>query len=44
MAGYSTSAQAVTLISDNFDLENGGVGTLNYTGFANWNVFDGSND
>ena len=22
---------------DNFNAENGGVGVLNYTGFANWN-------
>jgi len=34
-------AQAGTLFSDNFNSENGGVGTLNYTGFANWNVASG---
>jgi hypothetical protein len=37
-------AQASTvLFSDNFDGENGGVYSLNYTGFANWNVTSGSN-
>jgi hypothetical protein len=29
---------------DNFNSENGGVGALNYTGFANWNVTAGSVD
>ncbi len=26
--------QALTVFSDNFNAENGGVGALNYTGFA----------
>jgi hypothetical protein len=29
---------------DNFNNENGGVGTLNYTGFANWTVSGGTVD
>jgi hypothetical protein len=32
------SANAAVLLSDNFDGENGGVPTLNYSGFANFNV------
>jgi hypothetical protein len=32
------NAQATLLLQDNFNTENGGVGILNYTGFANWNV------
>jgi hypothetical protein len=31
-------ASSVTLLSDNFDTENDGVGTLNYSGFANFTV------
>lgn len=40
----SGSANAVTLLSDNFNSENGGVGVLNYTGFANWSVSAGTVD
>jgi hypothetical protein len=36
--------QATTIFSDNFNTENGGVGALNYTGFANWSVTQGSVD
>jgi hypothetical protein len=38
-----TPAQAanITSLSDNFNTENLGVGQLNYTGFANWNVLGG---
>ena len=38
-----TPAQAanITSLSDNFNTENGGVGALNYTGFANWDVNGG---
>ena len=32
------------LFSDNFNAENGGVGVLNYTGFANWSVTAGTVD
>jgi len=39
-----TSASAYVMFSDNFNTENGGVGTLNYTGFANWDVSGGSVD
>ena len=35
-AAHPASAQA--LLSDNFNSENGGVGQLNYTGFANFNA------
>lgn len=35
-AAHPASAQA--LLSDTFDSENGGVGQLNYTGFANFNA------
>ncbi|HML72915.1 MAG TPA: hypothetical protein PKB02_00335 [Anaerohalosphaeraceae bacterium] len=38
------SPAAVTLFFDNFDSENGGVGVLNYTGFANWTVSEGTVD
>jgi hypothetical protein len=36
--------QADVLLQDNFNSENGGVGTLNYSGFANWNVTGGTVD
>lgn len=32
------SAQGATVFFDNFNAENGGVGVLNYNGFANWTV------
>lgn len=32
------------LFEDDFDAENAGVGVLNYTGFANWGVTDGTVD
>lgn len=32
------------LFADDFDAENGGVGALNHTGFANWAVTDGTVD
>ena len=38
---------AAVIFSDNFDAQNGGVanvGTLNYTGFTNWTVSDGTVD
>ena len=41
MAG---SSQASILLTDNFDGENGGVGSLNYNSFANWNVTGGTVD
>jgi hypothetical protein len=45
MAGVSLqSAHAGPIFSDNFDAENVGVPQLNYTGFTNWNVTQGSVD
>ena len=46
LALLSTVSQgnAAVLLSDNFNSENGGVGTTNYTGFANWSVTSGSVD
>lgn len=38
------SPAAVTLFFDDFNSENGGVGVLNYAGFANWTVSDGTVD
>ena len=38
------SAQALTIFEDNFDSENGGNYQLNYSGFANWDVTDGTVD
>ena len=35
---FSTSAFATTVLSDDFNGENGGNTALNYTGFANWGV------
>lgn len=32
------------LFADDFDAENGGTGALNYAGFANWGVTDGTVD
>jgi hypothetical protein len=40
---YSASADVI-VFSDNFDSENGGNEALNYTGFANWTVTDGTVD
>lgn len=37
-------ASAAVLFSDNFDSENGGTGVLNYDGFAQWSVSDGTVD
>jgi hypothetical protein len=36
--GAIAPAKASTLLTDNFDTENGGVGVLNYNGFANFTV------
>jgi len=40
----AAQVQAVAVFSDNFDAENGGAEALNYTGFANWTVSNGSVD
>jgi hypothetical protein len=45
--GSVDRAQAATLLNDNFNTENGGVtgnSSLNYTGFANWDVTGGTVD
>jgi PEP-CTERM motif len=39
-----TTANAATIFADNFNSENGGVGVLNYAGFAQWTVSDGTVD
>jgi hypothetical protein len=36
--------KATTIFSDNFNAENGGIGALNYTAFANWSVSGGTVD
>jgi hypothetical protein len=41
---FGSSQQSQADLIDNFDSENGGVGALFYTGFANWNVTAGSVD
>lgn len=41
---FSTPARAAVIFQDTFDAENGGVGVLNYTGFSNWTVTNGSVD
>jgi hypothetical protein len=38
------SAQAATIFFDNFNTENGGTQALNYSGFANFTVSDGTVD
>lgn len=44
-AGSSQAHFTPTVVfCDNFDSENGGVGTINYTGFSNWTVSGGSVD
>ncbi len=41
----SLQAEAsIILLQDNFDSENGGSGALNYNGFVNWDVTDGTVD
>jgi len=44
LIGLVGTAQATVIFSDNFNTEHGGVGILNYTGFANWVVSDGTVD
>lgn len=40
----SQTANATVIFSDSFDGENSGAGVLNYTGFANWTVTEGTVD
>ena len=42
--GCIGTARATIILNDNFNTENGGVGVLNYAGFANWSVADGTVD
>jgi hypothetical protein len=44
MVSVASSASALVIFEDNFDTENGGVGVLNYSGFDNWTVSDGTVD
>ncbi len=44
LTGTAGAAHAAIVFSDNFNAENGGVGQLNYVGFANWTVPSGSVD
>jgi hypothetical protein len=44
MASAGMTGTASAGLVDNFNSENGGVGALNYTGFANFNVTAGSVD
>jgi MYXO-CTERM domain-containing protein len=44
VAMVSMSAFAGTVLSDDFNGENGGAPTLNYTGFAKWDVTAGAVD
>ena len=41
---FGGALHAQVVFSDNFNTENGGVGALNYIGFANWTVSSGSVD
>lgn len=40
----SSNADPVVIFSDNFDIENGGVGINNYFSFSNWTVSNGTVD
>jgi hypothetical protein len=44
LVGLTQYLNAGVLFFDNFNSENGGVGVLNYTGFANWTVTHGAVD
>lgn len=44
LAAGMGSASAAVVFADNFNGEHGGVGALNYTGFANWTVDGGTVD
>lgn len=44
LTGATVSANAAVIFQDNFDTENGGVGALNYAGFSNWSVSNGTVD
>jgi hypothetical protein len=42
--GMPAPASATVIFTDDFDAENGAVGVLNYAGFDNWTVSDGTVD
>jgi len=45
LLGFASISGALPIpFSDNFDSENGGGWALNYTGFANWTIVDGTVD
>lgn len=44
LVGVAGASHAGMIFSDNFDAENGGVAQLNYNGFANWQVNNGTVD
>jgi hypothetical protein len=45
LLGFASNSNALPIpFSDNFDSENGGNYKLNYNGFANWTVVDGTVD
>ena len=44
VAGAASANAAMVVFQDNFDTENGGNALLNYTGFANWTVSNGTVD
>jgi hypothetical protein len=44
LALCSFTSQATLIFQDNFNSEHGGVGIVNYTGFANWTVSNGTVD
>jgi hypothetical protein len=44
LAAAPTMALAFVVLQDNFDSEHGGTGVVNYSGFANWSVSNGTVD
>lgn len=42
--GLVGQSHATVIFSDNFNMENGGIGQLNYNSFANWSVSNGTVD
>lgn len=42
--GVAGISSAVPIFYDNFDTENGGVGVLNYNGFSDWTISNGTVD
>ena len=45
LLSFASNSNALTVpFSDNFNTENGGTYLLNYTGFANWTIVDGTVD